>query len=162
MSSFRFTDDQAYSIESSYILIYPASLSQSPLLLTPCIVVVQSLSHAWLLATSWAAARQASLLCTISWSLLKLIFIELVMPSNHLILCRPLLLLPSIFPSIRVFSNESALPGSGQSIGASASTTVLHLIHLVLHSVNNSKWPHVPVIGPGVMDTEVTRHSSCP
>ena len=57
----------------------------------------------------WTAAHQASLSFTISWSLLKFISIESVMPSNHLILCRPLLLLPSIFPSIRVFSSESAL-----------------------------------------------------
>ena len=61
-------------------------------------------------ATPWTAARQASLSFTISQSLLKLMSIQSVMPSNHLILCRPLLLLPSIFPSIRVFSNESALP----------------------------------------------------
>ena len=59
--------------------------------------------------TPWPAARQASLSITNSWSLLKLMSIESVMPSNHLILCRPLLLQPSIFPSIRVFSNESAL-----------------------------------------------------
>ena len=59
--------------------------------------------------TPWTAARQASLSFTISWSLLKLMSIESVMPFNHLILCRPLLFLPSIFPSIRVFSNESAL-----------------------------------------------------
>ena len=59
--------------------------------------------------TPWTAARQASLSITSSWSLLKLMSIESVMPSNHLILCRPLLLLPSIFPSNRVFSNESAL-----------------------------------------------------
>ena len=62
-----------------------------------------------LFAAPWTAARQASLLITNSWSLPKLMSIELVMPSNHLILCRPLLLLPSIPPSIRVFSNESAL-----------------------------------------------------
>ena len=65
------------------------------------------------------AARQASLSITNSWSLLKLMSIESVMPSNHLILCRPLLLLPSIFPSIRVFANESARCISGQSIGFS-------------------------------------------
>ena len=59
--------------------------------------------------TPWTAARQASLSITNSWSLLKLMSIELVMPSNHLILCHPLLLLPSVFPSIRVFSNESVL-----------------------------------------------------
>ena len=70
---------------------------------------VQLLSRVWLLATPWTAARQASLSITNSQSSLKLMSIESVMPSSHLILCRPLLLLPSIFPSIRVFSNESAL-----------------------------------------------------
>ena len=70
---------------------------------------VQSLSHVWLSVTSWTAACQASLSITNSQSLLKLTSIELVMPSNHLILCCPLLLLPSSFPSIRIFSNESAL-----------------------------------------------------
>ena len=69
---------------------------------------VQLLSCVQLSATPWAAARQASL--PNSWSLFKLMSIESVMPSNHLILCHPLLLLPSIFPSIRVFSNESVLP----------------------------------------------------
>ena len=59
--------------------------------------------------TPWTAARQASLSITNSWSLLKLMSIDSVMPSNHLILCHPLILLPSIFPSIRVFSNELAL-----------------------------------------------------
>ena len=71
-------------------------------------VPVQSLSHVWLFATQWTAARQASLSITNSWSLLKLKSIESVMLSNHLILCRPLLL-PSVPPSIRVFSNESVL-----------------------------------------------------
>ena len=70
---------------------------------------VQSLSRVWLFATLWIAARQASVSITNSWSSPKLMSIESVMPSNHLILCHPLLLLPSIFPSIRVFSNESAL-----------------------------------------------------
>ena len=74
-----------------------------------CFAVVQSLSGVWLFATPWTAARQASLSFTISWNLLKLMSIELVMPSSHLILCGPLLLLPSISPSIGVFSNESAL-----------------------------------------------------
>ena len=71
--------------------------------------VVQSLSHVWLSAAPWTAACQASLSFTISQSLLKFMSIELAMLSNHLILCRPLLLLPSIFPSISAFSNESAL-----------------------------------------------------
>ena len=70
---------------------------------------VQLLSRVRLYATPWAAVCQASLSITNSWSLLKLMSIGLVMPSNHLIFCRPLLLLPSIFPSIRVFSNESVL-----------------------------------------------------
>ena len=71
---------------------------------------VQSLSPVRLFVTPWTAAQQASLSITNSWSLLKLMSIGLVMPSNYLILCRPLLPLPSIFPSIRVFSNESVLP----------------------------------------------------
>ena len=70
---------------------------------------VQLLSHVWLYATPWITAPQASLSITNSWSLLKLMSIELVMTSNHLILCNPLLLLPSIFPRIRVLYNESAL-----------------------------------------------------
>ena len=67
---------------------------------------VQSLSHVWLFETPWSAAHQASLSITSSRSLLKLMSIESVMPSKYLILCQPLLLLPSIFPSVRVFSNE--------------------------------------------------------
>ena len=73
------------------------------------VIVVQSLSHVQLFATLWTAAGQTSPSFTISWSLFKLMSIESGMPSNHLILCHPLLLLPSIFPSFRVFSNESAL-----------------------------------------------------
>ena len=79
----------------------------------PCwlfyISVQFQLSHVWLFATPWTAARQASLSITNSRSWLKLMSIELMMPSNHLILCRPLLPLPSVFPSIRVFSNEWVL-----------------------------------------------------
>ena len=70
---------------------------------------VQSLSCVQVFVTPWTAALQASLSITNSWSSPKLMSIESVMPSNHLILCRPLLFLPSIFPSIRIFSNESAL-----------------------------------------------------
>ena len=70
---------------------------------------VQSLSHVWFFVTPWTAALQASLSFTISQSLLKLISLESVMPSNHLILCHLVLLLPSVFPSIRVFSTELAL-----------------------------------------------------
>ena len=71
---------------------------------------IQSLSRVQLFATPWTAVRQVSLSITNSWSLFRLIPIESVMPSNHLILCRPLLFPPSIFPSIKVFSNESVLP----------------------------------------------------
>ena len=76
---------------------------------TANIVVVQSLSHVWLVAAPWTEACQASLSFTISRSLLKFMSNESVMLSNHLILCRALLFLPSVFPSIRVFSNEWAL-----------------------------------------------------
>ena len=86
---------------------------------------VQLLSCVWLLATPWTEAHQASSSFTISWSLLKLMSFESVMPSNHLILCCSLLLLPSIFPSIRVFSNKSAIHIRRSSIGASASASVL-------------------------------------
>ena len=74
-----------------------------------CISSVQSPSRVRLFVTPWTAAHQSSLSITNCWSLPKLRSIESVMPSNHLILCHPLLLLPSIFPSIRAFSNESAL-----------------------------------------------------
>ena len=85
---------------------------------------VQSLSHVRLFAIPWTTACQASLSITNSWSSPKLMSMELVIPSSHLILCHPLLLLPSMFPSIRVFSNEWAVHIRGQSIGVSASTTV--------------------------------------
>ena len=91
------------------------------------IVVVQLLSCVQLFVTPWTAAYQASLSFTISQSLLKLMSIESVMPSNHLILCCPFLLLPSIFSSIRVFSNESVFASGDQSIGASASVLPMNL-----------------------------------
>ena len=86
---------------------------------------VQPLSHVRLFVTPWTVARQASLSITNSWSLLKLMSIESVLPSNHLILCPPLLLLSSIFPSIRVFSNESVLHIKWPTIGVSALASVL-------------------------------------
>ena len=88
------------------------SLSTFLLLMSLCIYSIKyqfSSVMSSSFVTPWTAARQASLSITNSWSLLKLMSIDSVMPSNHLILCRPLLLLPSIFPSIRVFSNESVL-----------------------------------------------------
>ena len=77
--------------------------------LTPWAVLLQLFSHVWLFMTPWTAAHQASLFFTISWSLLKLMSIESMMPSSHLILCYSLLFMSSILPSIRVFSKESVL-----------------------------------------------------
>ena len=87
-------------------IYYKQELTQG---LQLCVSQVQSLSRVRLFVTPWTAARQASLSITNSWSLLKLMSIESVMASIRLILCRPLLLLPSVFPSIRIFSNESVL-----------------------------------------------------
>ena len=88
------------------------------------VVIVQSLSHVQLFVTPWTAAHQAPLFFTLFKSLLKLMSIDSVMPSNHLILRCPLLLMPSIFPSIRVFSSESTLhQAAKESIGASASAS---------------------------------------
>ena len=86
---------------------------------------VQLLSHVQFFATPWTSARQASLSITNSQSLLKLLSIELVMPSNRLILCRPLLLLPSVFPASGSFSRSQFVTSGGQSIGVSASASVL-------------------------------------
>ena len=85
----------------------PIGLHVSPCIISSCHSV--QFSHVWLFVTPWITACQASLSITSSRSLPKLTSTELVMPSNHLMLCCPLLLLPSIFPNIRVFSNESAL-----------------------------------------------------
>ena len=95
----------------------------------PCLRHIQSssvqlLSHVCLFVTPWTGACQASLFITNSRSLLKLMSIESVMPSSHLILCHPLLLPPSIFPSFRIFSNDQFFESGGQSIGASASALV--------------------------------------
>ena len=86
---------------------------------------VQLVSSVRLFVNPWTAARQASLSITNFWSLPKLMSIESAIPSNHLILCHPLLFLPSIFPSIRVFSNESVLHVRWPTIGVSASASVL-------------------------------------
>ena len=93
--------------------------------LDACLVVVQSLSHVWLFETPWNAACQASLSFTIPQSLFKLMSFDLVMPTNHLILCHPLLHLPFIFPSIRIFPVSWLFASGGQRIGASASASVL-------------------------------------
>ena len=100
---------------------------------------VQSLSHVQLFATQWTAACQASLSITNSWSLLKLMSIKSVMPSNHLTLCHPLLLLPSIFPSIRVFSSKSALRIRWSKYWRFSLTSVL--------SMNSQEWFPLGLIG---------------
>ena len=103
-------DVQCYSLNSSHPLLLQLSSQVLPLHL--CIYSVQFSSvqwliRVWLFATPWTAVHQVSLPITNSRNLLKLMSIKLMMPSNHLILCCPLFLLPSIFPSIRAFSNES-------------------------------------------------------
>ena len=97
---------QEYSSRGAIVFSKHIAISSTKICLESS---VQSLTRVQLFATPWTAALLASLSITNSWSLLKLMSIASVMPSNHLILCRPLLLPPSIFPSIRVFSNESVL-----------------------------------------------------
>ena len=89
------------------------------------VIVVQSLSRVQLSVTPWTSAPQASLSFTISWSLFKLMSIELMMPSSHLILCHLLYLLPSFFPASGAFSVNWRFASGGQSIGTSASVSVL-------------------------------------
>ena len=109
------TDSQSLLKYRSIELVMPSNhvILCCPLLLLPSIFPsissVQFLSHVQFFVTPWTSGRQASLTITNSQSLLKLMFTKLVMPSNHVILCCPLLLLPSVFPSISVFSNESVL-----------------------------------------------------
>ena len=100
---------------------------------------VQSLSHVQIFATPWIEARQASLSISNFWSLPKLMSIESVMPSSHLTLCHHLLLLPSIFPSIRVFSNESALPIRWPNYWSFSFKSVL--------SMNTQDWSHLEWTG---------------
>ena len=88
---------------------------------------VQLVSRVRLFVTPWIAARQASLSITNSWSLLKLMSIESVMPSSHLILCRPFSFCPQFFPALGSFPMSQLFTGGGQSIGVSASTSVLPL-----------------------------------
>ena len=101
--------DIMFCVINKYVCIYMYVICTTWYRYLTSLSSVQSLSGVWLFATPWTAAHQASLSITNSWSLLKLMPIRSVMPSNHLILWRPLLLLPPIFPSVRVFSNESVL-----------------------------------------------------
>ena len=122
MNDYFFLGFWYFSIFSQHVLILGQTKCSALFLITQLVkeakdqlwkqifvVVVQSLSHVWLFETPWTAEHQASLSFTTSQSLLKLMCIESVMPSNHLILCCALLLLPSMFPCIRVFSKETTL-----------------------------------------------------
>ena len=122
----RHTLDQ--SLTYIFIVIFKGEyIFKNPSVFFFAVVVVQSVSRVWLFATPWTTARQVSLSFTISWSLLKLMFIESLIPFNHFILCHPLLL-PSVFPSIRVFSQMSPLfPSGGKSIRASASVFPMNI-----------------------------------
>ena len=115
-------------------------------------VVVQPLSHAQLFVNPWTAARQAPLFSTISCSLLKLMSTESVMPCNHLILCHPLLFLPSIFPSIRIFSNESALQTTWPKYCCSASVLTM----LISFRIN---WFDLLAV-QGTLESLLQHHSS--
>ena len=106
-----------WGLRESYMTEYSRTASNVP----PTFFVSTCSSVAKSCPTPWTVARQASLSFTFSLSLLKLLFIESVMPSSHLILCRPLLLLPAVFPSIRSFPISWLFASGGQSIGASAS-----------------------------------------
>ena len=119
---------------------------------------VQLLSHIRFFVTLWTAARQASLSITNSWSLPKLMSIELVMPSNHLILCHPLLLLPSIFRSIRVFSNESALRISWPKYWSFSFNISPSSEHLGLISFGMD-WLDLPAV-QGTLKSLLQHHSS--
>ena len=120
---------------------------------------VQSLSHVQLFLTPRTAAHQASLSITNSRSLLRLISIESVMSSNHLILCHSILLLPSIVPSIRVFSKESVLHIRGQSIGVSASASVLPMNFQDRFLLGWTSWISLPSKGLSrVSNTTVQKH----
>ena len=134
---FVWSRKQDYLFQSLQMIFY-TPLSWEPwfqiflktIFLLFCSFVVQSLNYVWLFATSWTAAlpcTQASLSFTVSWSLLRLTSSELVMPSNHLILCHPLLLLPSMCPSIRSFPMSQLFASGGQSIGASASSLLINI-----------------------------------
>ena len=101
------SDEWIWLVEINYCLNFITVIAVTYIYLW--LFVVQSLSHVWLFAKLWTAAHQASLSFTISQSLLKLMSFESMMSSNHFVLCCPLLLLPSIFPRIRVFSNQSDL-----------------------------------------------------
>ena len=124
---FMMADLKSLSHNSSiwFLMVFVDFYSHECFYFPLILVSVQSLSRVWLFVTAWTAACQASVFITYSQSWLKLMSIESEMPSSHLILCHPLLLPPSIFPSIRSFQMSQFFSSGGQSIGVSASTSVL-------------------------------------
>ena len=120
---------------------------------------VQLLSCVWLFATPWTAAPQASLSITNSWSLLKLMPIESVMPSNHLILCHPLLLLPSIFPRSGSFPMTQFFISGGQSIAVSASASVLSVNIQDFKMDFNMEWLDLLEV-QGILKSSLQHHRS--
>ena len=124
LSTEKFAEILIWIVCFIYSSVY-MSISTSQFIPSTLISSVQSLSCVWLFATPWIAARQASMSITNSRSSLRLTSIESVMPSSHLILCRPLLLLPPIPPSIRVFPMSQLFAWGGQSTGVSALASFL-------------------------------------
>ena len=120
-------------------------------------MLLLSLSHVQLFATPWTSARQVSMSFAISWSWLELMSIELVMPSKHLILCCPLLFLSSIFPSSGFFLVSQLFPSGGQSIGASASASVLQVSSQLISFRND--WFDLHAV-QGTLKSLLQHHSS--
>ena len=128
---------------------------------------VQSLSRVWLFVTPWIAARKASLSITNSWSSLKLMSIKLVMPSSHLILCCPLLLLPSVFPASGPFPMSQFFASGGQSIGGSFSFSIspsneysgLISFRMETFRIESLGWVHLSAV-QGTLKSLLQHHSS--
>ena len=123
--TFNFSQHQGHFLTVQFDEYLPVAYDQLTRSKKEMFSSVQSLSRVWLFATPWITAHQVSLSITNSWSSPKLKCIELVMPSSHLILCRPLLLLPPVPPSIRAFPMSQLFTSGGQSIGVSASASAL-------------------------------------
>ena len=145
---------------SDYQLVVNLSTHTPTHLSLPVFSSVQSLSHVRLFATPWTAAHQASLSITNSWSLLKLMSTESAIPSNHLILCRPLLLPPSIFLASGSFQMSQFFASGGQDIGVSASASVLPVNIQDCSPLGRTGWISLQSKGPSRVfsNTTVQKH----
>ena len=141
-----------------YLCIFSTEIGKIFESLDKFFISVQSLSRVWLFATPWIAARQAFLFITISWSSLRLRSIESVMPSSHLILGHPLLLLPPIPPSIRIFSNESTLPMRWPKYWSFSFSIIPSKEHPGLISFRMD-WLDLPAV-QGILKSLLQHHSS--